>query len=164
MDAVDELDTRPWIFAEEVVAVEIDLVAEARDRGSGGDAEPRLDHAAEHHTEPERPGRRNHAQRLADPTGLRQLDVDAVTPLDAVDDVVQRVAVLVDVDRNRGALLQLKPFWVAGRQRLLAVLDAELGELRERVQRLIAPAPTLVDVDADRSPHTARTARTRSAS
>ena len=43
------------------------------------------------------------AMRIAssDAAGLRELDVDAVRDLGAGDDVVERMAVLVDVDRER---------------------------------------------------------------
>ena len=64
-------------------------------------------------------------------------------------DVGERVAVLVDVDRERRALLQLQAAFVAGRQRLLAVRDAELRQRRKRLERLIE-APRLVDVDLQR--------------
>ena len=50
---------------------------------------------------------------------------------------VERVAVLVGVDRQRRAALQLGAVRVAGRQRLLAVLDAERGQLRQRLERLV---------------------------
>ena len=61
-------------------------------------------------------------------------------------DVRERVAVLVDVDREwrRGAEAPRRP----GRRRGAAarVLDAELGELRDRVERLVE-RPPLVHVD-----------------
>ena len=74
------------------------MVAERRDAASGGDAETRLDHAAEHHPETERAGSMGDADRLADTAGLGQLDVHAVRELGAGGDVGERVAVLVDVD------------------------------------------------------------------
>ena len=49
---------------------------------------------------PERASGVHHADRLADATGLRQLEVDAVRPLGADGDVGKRVAILVDVDRD----------------------------------------------------------------
>ena len=76
---------------------------------AGGDPESRLDHAAEHHPEPERAGRVGHPDRLADPARLRELDVDPVRDLGAAGDVGERVAVLVDVDRERRARPQLGP-------------------------------------------------------
>ena len=76
------------------------MVAEARDRARRGDAERGLDHAADHDAEAERPGRVHHADRLADPAALRELDVHAVHSLGAGGDVGERVAVLVDVDRE----------------------------------------------------------------
>src|SRR5881394_1694984 len=76
LDAVDEVDARPRIVREQQVAVEVDVVHEARDVRARCDPEPRLDHAAEHHPEIERARGVNHAYRLADPARLRQLDVD----------------------------------------------------------------------------------------
>ena len=64
-------------------------------------------------------------------------------------DAVQPVAVLVDVDRDRRALLQRRAALVAGLQRLLAVRDAELRQLRQRVERLVE-RPPLVHVDLQR--------------
>src|SRR5207245_11293269 len=64
-------------------------------------------------------------------------------------DVGERVAVLVEVDRQRRALLQLGAARVAGREWLLAVRDSQLGELRQRLERLVE-APPLVDVDLQR--------------
>ena len=63
-------------------------------------------------------------------------------------DVAERVAVLVDIDRERRALLQLRPGLVAGGERLLAVLDARLRERRQRLERLVE-RPVLVDVDLE---------------
>src|SRR5919202_5727150 len=107
--AVGELDARPRVLAQEEVAVEVDVVHQARDVRAGGDAEARLDHAAEHHTEAERAGGMHHADRFADAARLCELDVDAVCALRAGGDVGERVAVLVDVDRERRATLQLGP-------------------------------------------------------
>src|SRR2546423_12536164 len=59
------------------------------------------------------------------------------------------MAVLVDVDRERRALLQLGAVRVAGGQRLLAILDAELGERRKRRERLVE-APGFVHVNLQR--------------
>ena len=118
-------------------------------RRSRRDPEARLDHAAEHDAEPERAGGVRHPDRLADPARLRQLDVDPVRDLRAGGDVVEPVAVLVDVDRDRRALLQRPAALVAGAERLLAVLDAELGQLRQRLERLVE-RPPLVDVDLER--------------
>ena len=83
--------------------------------------------------------------------------------LGARGDVGERVAVLVDVDRHRRAPLQLRPARVARGQRLLAVLDAELGSCGSVLERLVE-RPVLVDVDLERTSVTARTARTRSTS
>ena len=69
--------------------------------------------------------------------------------LGAGSDVAERVAVLVDVDRERRALLQLGAAGVARRQGLLAVLDAELDQGWERVEGFLE-APGLVDVDLER--------------
>src|SRR5438876_11374924 len=77
LNAVHELDARPWVLREEQVAVEIDVVAEARHRSARGDPKSRLDHAAEHHAEPERTRGMRHADALSNPAGLRELDVDS---------------------------------------------------------------------------------------
>src|SRR5207244_3607488 len=86
-----------------------------------------------------------------DPARLRELDVDPVRPRRARGDVGERMAVLVEVDRKRRTLLQRAAAWIAGRKRLLAVLDAELGERRQRLERLVE-RPRLVDVDLERHP------------
>src|SRR4051794_37483331 len=125
LNAVAELDPRPGVVDDEQVAVEVDEVAEARDLSPGRDAEARLGHAAEHDAEPEGARRVGHPDRLADASGLRELDVDPVRPLGADGDVGERVAVLVDVDRDRRGGLDLGAGGIAFRQRLLAVLDSE---------------------------------------
>jgi hypothetical protein len=51
LNTVDQVDSDPGIVGDQQVAVEIDVVAQARDRGTGGDAEPLLDRATEHHAE-----------------------------------------------------------------------------------------------------------------
>ena len=103
LHAVDEGDARPRVVRDEDVAVEVDVVEERRDVRAGGDAEAGLDHAAEHAAEPERARRVHHAHRLAHAARLRELHVDAVRALGARGDVGERVAVLVDVDRDGGA-------------------------------------------------------------
>ena len=57
LHAVAELRPGRGIVGEQQVAVEVDVVAERRHGAARGDAQPRLDHAAEHHAEPERPRR-----------------------------------------------------------------------------------------------------------
>ena len=59
------------------------MVAERRDGAAGRDPEPGLDHAAEHHAEPERARGVRHPDRLADAARLRELDVDPVRDLRA---------------------------------------------------------------------------------
>ena len=125
------------------------MVTQRRDGAAGRDPEPGLDHAAEHDAEPERARGVRHPDRLADAARLRQLDVDPVRDLSARSDAVEPVAVLVDVDRDRRALLQRPPALVARAERLLAVRDPELGELRQRLQRLVE-RPPLVDVHLQR--------------
>ena len=95
----------------------------------------------EHDAEPEGAGDLCDPHGLADPARLGELDVDPVGPLDAGRHVGRDVAVLVDVDRERRALLERRAAGVAGGQRLLAVLDAELRELRQRVERLVERPP-----------------------
>ena len=92
----------------------------------GGDPEAGLDHAPEHHAEPERARRVGHSHGLPDPARFRELEVDPVRPLGAGRDVGEREAVLVHVDRNGRAALQLGAGGVAGGKRLLAVLDRHL--------------------------------------
>ena len=77
------------------------MVEEARDVRARGDPEAGLDHAPEHQPEPECTSGVGHPHGLADPAGLRELDVDAVGALGAERDVRERAAVLVDVDRGR---------------------------------------------------------------
>src|SRR4051812_2348688 len=96
LDAVDELHARPRVVAQEEVAVEIDVVAQARDLRSGGDREPRLVHAAEHDAETERAGHVRDADRLADPARFRELDVHAVSAVRAGWNIRGDMAVLVD--------------------------------------------------------------------
>src|SRR5262245_64674571 len=95
LDTVDELDARPRIVCEEEVAVEVDVVAEARHLHGGRDPETRLDHAAEHHSQAERPCRIRHADSLAQPAALGELEVDAVCSLGCGTDVTERVDGLV---------------------------------------------------------------------
>ena len=66
---------------EQDVAVQVDVVEEARDLRARGDPEARLDHAAEHAAEPERAGSVHHPNGLTDPARLRELDVDPVRAL-----------------------------------------------------------------------------------
>src|SRR5262245_19848482 len=83
LDTVHESNAGRGVLGEEKVAVEVDVVAEARDRRAGGDAEAGLDHAAEHHAQAERAGGRRDLDRLADSARLRELDVHPVRPLGA---------------------------------------------------------------------------------
>src|SRR5688572_13946929 len=83
---VDERDPRPGVVREEQVAVEVEVVAEAPDLRGGADPEARLDHAAEHDAQAERPSGMSHAHGFPDPAALRQLDVDPVRPLGAPGD------------------------------------------------------------------------------
>ena len=74
------------------------MVEEDGDVGAGSDTEAGFDHAAEHQPEAERARGVRHPHRLAETAGLRQLDVDPVRDLGARGHVVERMAVLVDVD------------------------------------------------------------------
>src|SRR6478609_6294902 len=149
LHAVDERNARPWVVREQEVAVEVDVVEEGRHLRAGRDAESGLDHAAQHAAEPERAGGVHHPHRLADPARLCELHVDPVRALRARGDVAERVAVLVDIDRNGRAFLQLWPASVPGGQWLLAVLHAELGERPDGLERFLE-TPSLVDVDLQR--------------
>src|SRR3954453_12607276 len=88
--AVDQLDARAGISGEEEIAIEVDVVADARDLARGPDPEARLDHAAEHDAEIERPRCMRHPNSLAEAAGLGELDVDAVRALGAGCDVAER--------------------------------------------------------------------------
>jgi hypothetical protein len=132
---------------EQQVAVQVDVVHQRRDLRTRRDRETRLDHAAEHHAEPERPSGVRHSHRFTDPARLCELDVDPVRALRASRHVGERVAVLVDEDRHGRATLQLLPVRVAGGQRLLAVLDVHLREVLER----LVERPVLVHVDLERT-------------
>src|SRR5436190_20165859 len=81
LDTVDEPHARPRVLREQEVAVEVDVVEQARDLRAGGDAETGLDHAAGHAAEPERTRGVDHPHRLAQAARLRQLDVDSVRAL-----------------------------------------------------------------------------------
>ena len=74
LDAVDERRAGQRVLGEQQVAVEVDVVAERRDDAARRDAEPGLDHAAEHHAETERARGVRDPDRLADPARLRELD------------------------------------------------------------------------------------------
>src|SRR5829696_584739 len=100
------------------------------------------------HAETERAGRVHHPDGFANPARLRELDVDAMPALGASPDIGKRVAVLVDVDRDRRLPLELRAVRIAGDERLLAVLDAEVGEVRQRVEGLVE-RPRLVHVDLE---------------
>src|SRR6187397_3053504 len=128
LDPVDELDAGPRVLAEEDVPVQVDVIAEWRDTTARSDAEPGLEHAAEHHAHAQGTCCMHHPDRLPDPARLGELDVDAVRDLRARLDVGERVAVLVDVDGNRRPGPQLPAPAVSGLQRLLAVLDPDLRE------------------------------------
>src|SRR6266545_2022838 len=119
LDAVDELHSWPRVIREEQVAVEIDVVAEACDLRCGCDSESGLEHAAEHHAQVQCTRRVRHADRLANPPRLRELDVDPVSAPGAGGNVGEPVAVLVDVDRDWRFPLQPDTVRVAGRERLL---------------------------------------------
>src|ERR671936_434056 len=82
-------------------------------------------------------------RRGLDAVRLRELDVDPVRDLGAVADVGERMAVLVDVDGHGRGLLQGRSAGIAGRKWLLAVLDAEIRELRQRLDGLVE-CPVLV--------------------
>src|SRR6266542_6579776 len=96
LDAVDELHTGPRVLGQEQVAVEVDVVEEARDLRAGGHRETGFVHAAEHQAEPERAAGVRDPHRLADAAGLREFQGQPVRPLRAGGDVGERVEILVD--------------------------------------------------------------------
>src|SRR6476660_5065323 len=67
LDSARERHAGPRVVREKQVAVEVDVIAEARDLRGRRDGEAGLDHAPEHHAEPERAGGARHADRFADP-------------------------------------------------------------------------------------------------
>src|SRR3954451_3942798 len=73
LDAVGEANARPGVVGEQQVPVEIDVIHETRDLRAWRDAETGLDHAPEHHAEPECARGVDHPHRLADAAGLREL-------------------------------------------------------------------------------------------
>src|SRR6266540_3791090 len=81
LDAVDELHTGPRVLGQEQVAVEVDVVEEARDLRAGGHRETGFVHAAEHQAEPERAAGVRDPHRLADAAGLREFQGQPVRPL-----------------------------------------------------------------------------------
>ena len=130
----------------------------------GGDPEPRLDHAAEHHAEAEGPRGVHHPDRLTDAARLRKLHVDPVRHLATCGDVGERVAVLVDVDREGDAAAQLAP----PRNLLRAAAARRIRHPAPRAHRTASSASSYVhhsftSTMSGRSV-TARTARTRSTS
>ena len=99
------------------------------------------------------------------PSALRELDVHAVRPLGADGDVCKRVAVLVDVDREATSSgFSRAPRRVARGQRLLDVLDAELAELRDGLERLVERPSTRSRRPAAGASVTLAHGRTRSTS
>src|SRR5918998_5260263 len=86
LHAVDEADALPRIVREQEVAVEVDVVAQAGDLTAGRDAEARLEHAAEHDAQAERPRSVRDPHRLADAAALGELDVHAVGALRCLGD------------------------------------------------------------------------------
>ena len=114
------------------MTVEINPVSERGDLRSGRDPKLRLDHAAEHHSEPQRPGGMGHAYRLAQPPGLGQLDVDPVGIVGRARDVAEVVTALVDDHgRPRLELAQTaEAFQVAGWERLLDQFNSEAYQYR----------------------------------
>ena len=115
------------------------MVAQARDLRGRSDPETRLDHAAEHDTEVERPRSVRDPHGLTDSTGLRELDVDTVRALGAGCEVAQAMAVLVDVDRDGRRRFQACTFRVTDRQGLFAVQDAQLRELGQCIDGFVEP-------------------------
>ena len=125
---------------------------------------PGLDHAAEHDAEPERARCVRHAHRLADAARLRELDVDPVRALGARRDVLERVAVLVDVDRHRRACASARARpRIAGGQRLLAVLEPSVASAAAYSSASSSVQYSLTSTCSGRSV-TPCTARTRSTS
>ena len=99
---------------------------------AGAIAELRLDHAAEHHAQPEGARRVHHAQRLAHAPGLGQLDVDAVGVAGDRRDVAEVLAALVDDHAAAAATARAE----RGRSR-----GRRPGTAARRARRPARPAP-----------------------
>ena len=135
---------------EQQRAVEVDEVAQGGHLRRRRDAGRALDHAAEHDPQAERAGGVHHAQRLAQAAALGELDVDAVGVAGDRGDVGQRVASLVDDDRDAAAdpAEAGERVEVLGRERLLDELDVEPLEQRQELARGLE-RPALVGVDPE---------------
>src|SRR5215203_2224484 len=72
LHAVYELDSRPRIFREQEVPVEIDVVEQRGDLRTRGNSQARLDHAPEHRAEAERARGVHHPHRLPNAARLRE--------------------------------------------------------------------------------------------
>ena len=66
LNAVEEANALPGVLGEEEVAIQVDVVAEARHLARSRDPEPGLEHATEHDAEPEPAGRVHHTDGLPD--------------------------------------------------------------------------------------------------
>src|SRR4051794_21118360 len=133
---------------DQQVAVEIDVVGERAELRGGGDAELGLDHAAEHHPQPECARRVDHPQRLVDPAALGELDHDPVRVGRDRRDRPEVATALVDHHRQpRGELaVGAERVQVVRGERLLDELDAQREQLgRERARGLEVPALVAVD-------------------
>ena len=100
-------------FAEAPVTIDDndsqDVFLQATVRDRRGNAEGRLDHAAEHDLEARGAGDVNHLHRLADPAALAELDVDAVEEADAVKDILDGDAALVGKQRPQPGFSAARP-------------------------------------------------------
>ena len=152
---------------DQQVPVEVDVVGERRDLRGRRDAQLGLDHAPEHHLQPQRARGVDHAQRLADAAALGELDVDR-RRRSRRSRATSRRSWQPSSITTGGARLQLaqgaEAVEVGGRERLLDELDAQLDQLRHQLARGLE-RPALVAVDAQRRRRVlARTARSRSRS
>ena len=98
--AVVEPQPAEGLVGEQQVAVEVDPVDQRGDLRRGRDSELGLDHAAEHHAQPEGARRVDHPHSLAQAAGLGELDVDAVGVGRRRGDVAKVLAALVDDHRR----------------------------------------------------------------
>src|SRR3954452_16515663 len=87
LDATGEFNTGPRVEREQQVAVQVDVIAEARDLRGGGGPETGLHPAGEDHAQAEGAGRVHHPYGLANAARLRELDRHAVRDLGAGGDV-----------------------------------------------------------------------------
>ena len=132
--------------------IQINVIHQRGDLCALADAKMRLDHATEHDGQvvcPSGPGKRD---RAPDTTGLRKLDINAISHRGDQRHVVSLNAALVEHDRQslgQFAVLVIRVV-IATRKRLLDELHTEPEQIgRDRLRNL--DVPTLVAIDPNRA-------------